>query len=72
MSDASRSVCRDDHDRRCALQPVRSGKLPGADRHDIGLRRCLDAVLLDGCAPACRVDETTPGRAAGDMALRFG
>ena len=61
--------CRD-QDHRHALQSVLSGRLPRADRHHLGLRQRLDAVLPDGRAAACRVDEGPSGRAPGGMALR--
>jgi hypothetical protein len=53
-----------------ALQSLFSDKLPRADRHHLGLRRRLDAVLPDGRAAARRVDEPASGRAPGGMALR--
>ena len=59
-----------DQDHRRALQSVLSGKLPRADRHHLGLRQCLDAVLPDGRAAARRVDEGASGRAPSGMALR--
>src|SRR5260221_12005842 len=59
-----------DQDHRRALQSVSSGKLPRADRHHLGLRQRLDAVLPDGRAAARRVDEGPSGRAPGGMALR--
>src|SRR6202011_3460729 len=61
--------CRD-QDHRRALQSLLSGKLPRADRHHLGLRRRLDAVLPDGRAAARRVDEAASGRAPCCMALR--
>ena len=61
--------CRDPDHRR-ALQSLLSGKLPRADRHYLGLRGRLDAVLPDGRAAARRVDEGPSGRAPGGMALR--
>ena len=61
--------CRDQGHRR-ALQSLFSDKLPRADRHHLGLRRRLDAVLPDGHAAARRVDEPASGRAPGGMALR--
>src|SRR6266568_3307645 len=59
-----------DQDHRRALQSLLSGKLPRADRHHLGLRRRLDAVLPDGCAAARRVDEAASGRTPGGLALR--
>src|SRR3981081_158236 len=61
--------CRD-KDHRRALQSLLSGKLPRADRHHLGLRSRLDAVLPDGRAAARRVDEAASRRAPGGMALR--
>src|SRR6266853_3327242 len=61
--------CRD-QDHRRALQSLLSGKLLRADRHHLGLRRRLDAVLPDGRAAARRVDEAASRRAPGGMALR--
>ena len=61
--------CRD-KDHRGALQSLLSGKLPRADRHHLGLRSRLDAVLPDGRAAARRVDEAASRRAPGGMALR--
>src|SRR5882757_4372576 len=61
--------CRD-QDHRRALQSLRSGKLPRTDRHHLGLRWSLDAVLPDGRAAARRVDEAASRRALGGMALR--
>src|ERR1700730_15882922 len=61
--------CRD-QDHRRALQSLLSGKLPRADRHHLGLRWRLDAVLSDGRAAARRVDEAASGRAPCGMALR--
>ena len=61
---------RHDQDHRRALQPLLSRKLPRADRHHVGLRRRLNAVLPDGRAAARRVDAATPGRTPGGMALR--
>src|SRR4030088_471694 len=60
--------CRDKNRRR-ALQSLLSGKLPRADRHHLGLRSRLDAVLPDGRAAARRVDEAASRRAPGGMAL---
>ena len=65
---ATRSSCRD-QDHRRALQSLLSGELPRADRHHLGLRRGLNAILPDGRAPA-RVDEGASRRAPGGMALR--
>ena len=48
---SDRGTCHD-QDHRCALQSLRSDKLPRADRHHLGLRRRLDAVLPDGRAAA--------------------
>jgi hypothetical protein len=59
-----------DQDRRRALQSLLSGQLPRAYRHHLRLRRRLDAVLPDGRAAACRLDEAASGRALGHMALR--
>src|SRR3979490_2673669 len=61
--------CRD-KDHRRALQSLLSGKLPRADRHHLGLRSRLDAVLPDGRAAARGVDEAASRRAPGGMALR--
>src|SRR6476661_9396352 len=61
--------CRD-QDHRRALQSLRSGKLPRADRHHLGLCRRLDAVLPDGRTAARQVDEAASGRAPGGMARR--
>src|SRR6266850_6268568 len=61
--------CRD-KDHRRALQSLLSGKLPRADRHHLGLRCRLDAVLPDRSAAARRVDEAASRRAPGGMALR--
>src|SRR5882757_1557193 len=61
--------CRD-QDHRRALQSLRSGKLPRTDRHHLGLRWSLDAVLPDGRAAARRVDEAASRRAPSGMALR--
>src|SRR5207245_10548940 len=61
--------CRD-QDYRRALQSLLSGNLPRADRHHLGLRWRLDAVLLDGRAAARRVDEAASSRAPCGMALR--
>jgi len=66
---ATRFSCRD-QDHRLALQSLFSGKLPRADRHHLGLRRHLDAVLPDGRAAARRVDETASRRAPSGVALR--
>jgi len=62
---------RDQHHRR-ALQTVRAGKLPRANRYHIGLRRSVDAVLPDGRAAARRMDATASSRASRRMALRDG
>jgi hypothetical protein len=59
-----------DQDHRRALQSVLSGRLPRADRHHLGFRQRLDAVLRDGRAAARRVDEGPSGRAPSGMALR--
>jgi hypothetical protein len=59
-----------DQDHRCSVQSLLSGQLPRADRHHLGLRRRIDAILPDGRAAARRVDETASGRALGGMALR--
>ena len=59
-----------DQDHRRALQSVLSGKLPRADRHYLGLRRGLNAILPDGRAAARGVDEAASRRAPGGMALR--
>src|SRR5260370_18904296 len=61
---------RRDKDHRRARQSLLSGKLPRADRHQLGLRGRLDAVLPDGRAAARRVDEAASRRAPGGMALR--
>src|SRR6266403_5425952 len=61
--------CRD-KDHRRALQSLLSGKLPRADRHHLGLRRGLNAILPDGRAAARGVDEAASRRAPGGMALR--
>src|ERR1700675_1325535 len=61
--------CRDQNHRR-ALQSLLSGKLPRADRHHLGLRRGLNAILSDGRAAAGGVDEAASRRAPGGMALR--
>src|SRR5712672_200319 len=61
--------CRD-QDHRRALQSLLSGKLPRADRHHLGLRRGLNAILPDGRAAARGVDEAVSRRAPGGMALR--
>jgi len=61
--------CRD-QDHRRALQSLLSGKLSRADRHHLGLRRDLNAILPDGHAAARGVDEATSHRAPGGMALR--
>ena len=66
---ATELSCRD-QDHRGSLQSLLSGKLPRADRHHLGLRRRIDAVLPDGRAAARRVDETASGRALSGMALR--
>jgi hypothetical protein len=60
---------RRDQDHRRALQSLLSGKLSRADRHHLGLRRGLNAVLPDGRAAARGVDEAASRRASGDMAL---
>ena len=70
MPMAATGVSGRDQDHRRALQPFFSDKLPRADRHHLGLRGRLDAVLPDGCAAARRVDEPASGRAPGGMALR--
>ena len=59
-----------DQGHRHALQSLLSGKLPRADGHQFGLRRGLNAILPDGRAAACRVDEAAPHRAPSGMALR--
>jgi hypothetical protein len=59
-----------DQDHRRALQSFFAGNLPRTNRHDLGLRRRLDAVLPDGRAAARRLDEVPPGRAPCGMALR--
>ena len=46
---AMEAWCRD-HGHRRALQPRLSGKLPRANRHDFGLSRDLNSILLDGRA----------------------
>lgn len=69
MPIAATGVCDRDHDHRRALQSLLAGKLPRADRHQLGLRSSFDAVLPDGRAPAGRVDEATSGRAPCRMAL---
>src|SRR6478609_3614895 len=66
---ATQEIWRD-QDHRGAVQPLLSGKLPRADRHHLGLRRRLDAVLPDGRAAARRVDEPASGRTPGGLALR--
>ena len=69
MPIATGGSCRD-RDHRRALQSLVSGKLLRADRHHLGLRRRLDAVLPDGRAAARRMDEAASGRAPGGVALR--
>src|SRR5258707_7442872 len=59
-----------DQDHRRTVQSLFSGKLPRTDRHHLGLRQRLDAILPDGRAAARRVDEGPSGRAPGGMALR--
>ena len=61
--------CRD-QDHRGALQSLFSGKLPRADRHHLGLRWGLNAILPDGRTAARGVDEAESGQAVGGMALR--
>ena len=61
--------CRD-QDHRRALQSLLSGKLSRADRHHLGNRRGLNAILPDGRAAARGVDEAASRRAPGGMALR--
>src|ERR1043166_6092569 len=61
--------CRD-QDHRRAVQSLLSDKLPRTDRHHLGLRRRLAAVMPCGRATARRVDEAAFGRAPGGMALR--
>ena len=61
--------CRD-QDHRRALQSRLSDKLPRADRHHLGLRRGLNALLPDGRAAARGMDEAASRRAPGGMALR--
>src|SRR5882672_481575 len=61
--------CRD-QDHRRALQSLLSGKLSRADRHHLGLRRGLNALLPDGRAAARGVDEAASRRAPGGVALR--
>lgn len=66
MPIAAMGLFSHDQDHRRALQSLLSGKLPRADRHHLGLRRRLDAVLPDGRAAARRVDEAHPAeRLAG-------
>jgi hypothetical protein len=62
--------CGRDQDHRRALQSLLSGKLPRGDRHHLGLRGRLDAVLHDGRAAARRVDEAASGRTPSGLALR--
>ena len=62
-------LCCRDQDHRGSLQSLLSGKLPRADRHHLGLRRRIDAVLPDGRAAARRVDEAASGRAPSGMAM---
>ena len=69
MQIGATGVCRD-QDHRRSLQSFFSGNLPRANRHHLGLRRRLDAVLPDGRAAACRLDEVPSGRASCGMALR--
>src|SRR2546423_195648 len=59
-----------DRDHRCALQFVFTGKSPRADRHHLGLRGLLDAVLPDRRTAARRLDESASDRAPCGMALR--
>jgi hypothetical protein len=59
-----------DQDHRRPLQSLISGGLPRADRNHVRLRQRVDAVLPDGRAAACRLDEAASGRAARSMALR--
>jgi hypothetical protein len=59
-----------DQDHRRALQSLVSGDLSRADRHHLGPRRGLNAILPDGHAAARRVDEAASRRASGSMALR--
>src|SRR5258707_3302705 len=61
--------CRD-QDHRRALQSLLSGKVSRADRHHLGLRRGINALLPDGRAAARGVDEAASRRAPGGMALR--
>src|SRR5260370_19392744 len=61
--------CRD-QDHRRALQSLLPGKLSRADRHQLGFRRGLIAILPDGRAAARGVDEAASSRAPGGMALR--
>ena len=61
--------CRD-QDYRRALQSVLSGELLRADRHHLGLRWGLNAILPDGRTAARGVDEAASGQAVGGMALR--
>jgi hypothetical protein len=65
---AERVSCRDQGHRR-ALQSLTSRKLPRADRHHLGLRRGLNAIVPDGRAAARGVDEAASRRAAGGMAM---
>src|ERR1700754_404978 len=70
MPIAATEFSRRDQDHRRALQSLLSGKLPRADRHHLGLRRGLNAILPDGRAAARGVDEAASRRAPGGMALR--
>ena len=66
---ATRFSCRD-QDHRRPLQSLGSGQLLRANRHDIGLRRGLNAILPDGRTAARGMDEAASGRAPGGKALR--
>ena len=70
MPIVAKGFFRRDQDHRRALQSLLSGKLPRADRHYLGLRRRLDAIMPDGRTAARGVDEAASGRAPGGMALR--
>src|SRR5260370_7856750 len=62
--------CCRDQDHRGGLESLLSGKLSRADRHHLGLRRGLNALLPDGRAAARGMDEAASRRAPGGMALR--
>src|ERR1700741_2378073 len=67
---AATGVSGRDQDHRPAVSALLSDELPRTDRHHLGLRRRLAAVLPCGRAAARRVDEAASGRAPGGMALR--